>query len=104
MKSNRHHQLLKTKQKRTWRNVIVIAEELLTYKDLLIDILKLFQAMQDGHPGRISIVGHLADLELSTIRTIHSAPNHAKPKARDFERYRLENMQAMNLIEPVQFS
>lgn len=56
--------------------------------------------MRDRHLGRFSTVKQRVDLELATARAIHSVPYHDGLKARDSERSEVENMLAMNVMEP----
>lgn len=58
--------------------------------------------MWDGYLGRISTVNHRIDLRLLNMCPIQLVPYRARPRTRDFEKSKIDNMLTINVKEPTQ--
>lgn len=71
--------------KRDRKEDVEIAKEYARYRSTFIKILGEFEITSDGHLGRIDVVEHRMDLEISGERPNRSMPYRAGPRARYFE-------------------
>lgn len=78
----------------------VIPDEYTQHEEVFIDTLTLFQSRWDEYFSRISTINHRVDLKSSTMRPINLVRYRARSNARGFGRFKIENMLAMNVIEP----
>lgn len=58
--------------------------------------------MRDGYLVVIFTFKHLVDLERPNIWLMHSVAYRTEPKGRGFEKWKIGNMLAMNVLEPAQ--
>lgn len=85
-----------------WKSKTQLSDDYAEYRDQLLSMLSEFQFIQDGQLGQLNIAKHRIELTNENILPIHSAPYRVGPKAREFEKAKINKMFLIKFIEPAQ--
>lgn len=90
------------KLKLDWKSEVHLLNDYAKYHDQLLNMLRKFQFMWNGHPDHVNIAKHLIKLTGEKTQPIRSAPYRDGPKTREFEEAEIDKMLLQEVIEPAQ--
>lgn len=90
------------KPERERRNDIKIADSYVKLKAKFVQMLSHLEWICEGHRGRNDFAKHRIDLSPADANTANPAPYQAGPKAREFEKTKLDKTLSEGLITPNQ--